>query len=430
MELYRKTRLVDLKMSKKREKGASIAALIVVIAAFLAILSIGQIEVAKSSIEVSKQKQLLDNAGSILGNNIMKYGITYNCQNGVIQNETSASIDRIAMEMGIRPVPQIRCEDQGSFINERGQTRRRIKLSSTTGLSSRYSDGSQKTRDVYIDFNEQSQPVDKPDSSITFILDYSGSMNSFNRRQQLINAFNQFIAGQYDIKYGASLFSTDTLRPSVNINKGGGHDAAASRRISGQAAEGSTNFTAGLSEAKRLLIGQPIDRHFFVFITDGDPTAGSEPISWVRSNIFNTNPQNCRRLNPDENCITIYSLGVNISEGNVQRLIQMSGNASTPQNQREEYFYYARNDQIGRAFDAIIANILCKWGPIAPIPQNLQDLRNLNLFLNDMPVERNDWEIDENTFEVKLYNELCDHILENGGQITARYGKTKIEVIN
>jgi hypothetical protein len=73
MELYRKTRVVDLKMSKKREKGASVAALIVIIAAFLAILSIGQIEVTKSSIEISKQKQLLDNAGSILGKNIMKF---------------------------------------------------------------------------------------------------------------------------------------------------------------------------------------------------------------------------------------------------------------------------------------------------------------------------------------------------------------------
>jgi len=57
------------------EKGGSVALLILVMAAFLGILYIGQIEVAKSSIEVNKQKQLLDMAGTLLGNNMIKSGI-------------------------------------------------------------------------------------------------------------------------------------------------------------------------------------------------------------------------------------------------------------------------------------------------------------------------------------------------------------------
>ena len=46
-----------------------------------------------------------------------------------------------------------------------------------------------------------------------------------------------------------------------------------------------------------------------------------------------------------------------------------------------------------------------------------------NVFLNDISINRNDWELDENTYEIKLYNEICEEILENGGQITTRYGK-------
>jgi len=417
-----------LKNNKQHQKGGSLALLILVMTAFLGILYIGQIEVAKSSIEISKQKQLLDMAGTLLGHNMIKSGVSYNCANGMLQNDSLNTLSAAAREMNIQPMPNIKCQDLGTYIDEQGQTRRRIQLSSTTGVSSKYANGEQVTRDILIEFKEQTQEIKKPDSSITFILDYSGSMNSYNRRQQLVNAFNQFIAGQYDIKYGASLFSTDVIRPSVNINKGGAHDQLASRRISEQRADGSTNFTAGLNDAKNLLRNQPIDKHFFVFITDGDPTAGGEPISWVRQNIFNIPPNNCRRLNPDVNCITIYSLGVNISDANVERLIKMSGNAATPENERAEYFFYATNQQIGQAFDNIIANILCKWGPIAPIPNNLQELQNLNIFLNDQPLNRNDWELDENTYEIKLYNQTCDHILENGGLITSRYGKINLKI--
>jgi len=406
------------------EKGGSVALLILVMAAFLGILYVGQIEVAKSAIEISKQKQLLDMAGALLGNNIIKSGVSYNCVNGMLQNETLASMELAAREMNLLPMPSIKCHDAGTTIDPiTGQTKRNIQLETTTGVSSKYANGETTTRQINIQFNEQTQPVKKPDSSITFILDFSGSMNSFNRRGQLIQAVNQFIAGQYDIKYGAVFFSTDVIQPSININKGAAHDRAASDRINRQRADGSTNFTAGLSQAKNLLWGQAIDKHFFVFITDGDPTAGSEPISWVRNNIFSIPPVNCRKLNPDVNCITIYSLGVNISDANVERLIKMSGNAATPNDERAEYFYYATNQQIGAAFDSIIANILCKWGPIAPIPNNLQEMRNLNVFLNDRPINRNDWELDENTYEIKLYNQVCDEILENGGQITTRYGK-------
>ena len=412
------------------EKGGSVALLILVMAAFLGILYIGQIEVAKSSIEVNKQKQLLDMAGALLGNNMIKSGIIHNCANGILQNETHASMELAAREMNINPMPIIKCQDLGTIIDPiTGQTKRNIQLETTTGISSRYSNGDTTTRNINIQFNEQTQPVKKPDSSITFILDFSGSMNAFNRRGQLIQAVNQFIVGQYDIKYGVVMFSTDVIQPSININKGGAHDRAAIDRLNRQRADGSTNFTAGLLQARSLLQGQPIDKHFFVFITDGDPTAGGEPISWVRGNLFNIPPVNCRRLNPDVNCITLYSLGVNISEANVERLIKMSGNAATPAEERAEYFYYATNQQIGAAFDSIIANILCKWGPIAPIPNNLQEVRNLNVFLNDIPINRNDWELDENTYEIKLYNEVCDEILENGGQITTRYGKINL-IIN
>jgi hypothetical protein len=409
-------------MSKRKEKGGAISLLILVIAALLGILYFGLIHVSKSSIEVSKQKQLLDNAGALIGYDMIRYGLNHVCVNGNIQNETRVKLLQVARELNIDQMPNISCEDLGVYIDELGQTQRKISVSTTTGVSSHYNN-EQTTRSVFVSVKEQSGQIKKPDSSITFILDFSGSMNSFNRRNQLINAFNQFVAGDYDIKYGVVLFSTDVIRPSININKGNIHDNDSSRRVSQQIADGSTNFIAALSEGKRLLFNQPIDKHFFVFITDGDPTAGGEPISWVRQNIFNVNAIDCKRINPGSNCITIYSLGINVSDANVERLIKMSGNAATVD--RSAYFFYASNNQISQAFDNIIASIMCKWGPISPIPATAQ-LSNLNIFLNDIPIRRDDWELDDDTYEIKIYNQTCDRILQEGGIMTIRYGRPTI----
>jgi hypothetical protein len=411
-------------MSKRKEKGGAISLLVLVIAALLAILYFGLIHVSKSSIEVSNQKQLLDNAGALIGYDIIKYGLNHVCMNGSVQNETRNKLLQVSREMRINQMPDIRCDDLGIEIDENGQSFRRISVSMTSSVSSHYNI-EQTTRSVITAIKEQSGQIKKPDSSITFILDFSGSMNSFNRRNQLINAFNQFVIGNYDIKYGVVLFSTDVIRPSININKGNLHDNEASRRVSQQRADGSTNFTAALSEGKRILFNQPIDKHFFVFITDGDPTAGGEPISWVRQNIFNVNAIDCKKINPAVNCITIYSLGINVSDANVERLIKMSGNAATADVDRDDYFFYAANNQISQAFDNIIASIMCKWGPISPIPNAVQ-LSNVNIFLNDMPIDREDWELDEDTYEIKIYNQTCDLILEGGGVITVRYGRPTI----
>jgi len=407
-------------MKKYDEKGGAISLLILVIAALFGILYLGLVHVSKSSIEVSKQKQLLDNAGALVGYDVIKYGLNHVCMNGSVLNETRVKLLQVAREMNIEPIPDIRCNDLGIYTDEFGRTKRRIVISTTTGVSSHYNH-ELTNRSVITDINEQSGDIKKPDSSITFILDFSGSMNSFNRRNQLINAFNQFIEGRYDIKYGVVLFSTDVIRPSININKGNIHDSDSSRRVSQQRADGSTNFTAALSEGKRLLFNQPIDKHFFVFITDGDPTAGGEPISWVRQNIFSINPIDCKRINPGTSCIVIYSLGINISDAGVERLIKMSGHAATADDERIDYFFYASNNQISQAFDNIIASIMCKWGPISPIPA-MNQLSNLNLFLNDVPITRDDWELDEDTYEIKIYNQTCDRILEEGGVVAVRYG--------
>jgi hypothetical protein len=411
-------------MVKREQKGGAISLLILVISALLAILYFGLIHVSKSSIEVSNQKQLLDNAGSLIGYNIIKYGLNHVCVNGSVQNETRIILLNVAREMNINPIPDIRCDDLGIYTDDLGQTKRKINISTTTSVSSHYNHDT-TTRSITSLIKEQSAQIKKPDSSITFILDFSGSMNSFNRRNQLINAFNQFIDGNYDIKYGVVLFSTDVIQPSININKGNIHDADSKIRVSRQIANGSTNFTSALTDAKRLLFNQPIDKHFFVFITDGDPTAGGEPISWVRQNIFNVNAIDCKKINPDRNCITIYSLGINVSDANVERLIKMSGNAATADADRDDYFFYASNDQIRNAFDNIIASIMCKWGPISPIP-SVDELSNLNVFLNDIPVNRNDWELDDDTYEIKIYNATCDSILEGGGIMTVRYGRPAI----
>jgi hypothetical protein len=408
------------------QKGGSFALLILVITASLAILYFGNITVSSTAIEVSRQKQLLDATATLLGNNIIRYGLSYNCTNGMILNDTDALSRYLARQMRMTNYPDtFRCQDLGLITHaHNGQTQRQIKLSSTTQTTPNMPP---ITRDVIIQINEQSATVSKPDSSITFILDFSGSMSQFNRRTQLINAVNQFIDANYDIKWGVVLFSTATLPPSIPINQGPPHNTRVKQRLNSQPANGSTNFSDALNTAKQQLISsQQPDKHFFVFITDGDPNAGAEPINWTSYNIFNTDPRNCTRHNPQSHCITIYSLGINISPSNVERLIKMSGNAATPLNNRADYFFYSDNNQIATAFDNIIASIMCTWGPITPRPQNLSQLNNLNIFINDQPIPKDNWQLDNETGEISIYNEACDNVLINGGLITARYGSVTL----
>lgn len=408
------------------QKGGSFALLILVITASLAILYFGNITVSSTAIEVSRQKQLLDATATLLGNNIIRYGLSYNCTNGMILNDTDALSRYLARQMRMTNYPDtFRCQDLGLITHaHNGQTQRQIKLSSTTQTTPNMPP---ITRDVIIQINEQSATVSKPDSSITFILDFSGSMSQFNRRTQLINAVNQFIDANYDIKWGVVLFSTATLPPSIPINQGPPHNTRVKQRLNSQPANGSTNFSDALNTAKQQLISsQQPDKHFFVFITDGDPNAGAEPITWTSYNIFNIDPRNCTRHNPQSHCITIYSLGINISPSNVERLIKMSGNAATPLNNRADYFFYSDNNQIATAFDNIIASIMCTWGPITPRPQNLSQLNNLNIFINDQPIPKDNWQLDNETGEISIYNEACDNVLINGGLITARYGSVTL----
>jgi len=240
------------------QKGGSFALLILVITASLAILYFGNITVSSTAIEVSRQKQLLDATASLLGNNIIKYGLSYNCANGMLLNDTDAQSRYLARQIGITQYPNtFSCQDMGLITLPNTQTQRQIKLSTTTQATP---NSPPITRDVIININEQSSPVSKPDSSITFILDFSGSMTQFNRRTQLINAVNQFIDADYDIKWGVVLFSTATLPPSIPINQGPPHNARVRQRLNSQPANGSTNFSDALNTAKQQLLASQLTR--------------------------------------------------------------------------------------------------------------------------------------------------------------------------
>ena len=195
----------------------------------------------------------------------------------------------------------------------------------------------------------------------------------------------------------------------------------------------STNFRDPLRVAVNYLNATGNHHSYIILLSDGQPQDGADAIQFVDQNVRGVDPSACTdRAGPDI-CHTIYTVGVKGSD--TETLKKLSGNALTPDlESREEFALRVESDQIGQAFQNIVDDILCSYGPLVPQPEP-DEVSNINVFLDEVPLEEgSDFVYDSNINAIKLYDsdtstiQACTQALANDGSITIRYGKPRVIV--
>ena len=436
----------------KRQNERGFAALIVVLlAATLASLSVLTIDFGKSANRVSNEKQLLDTHGVIVGQQIIRQGLSSTCDNGEFTGDTASLSEAMFGEINTvsRDERTYECEemDGGQVITrEEGDpngppgTFRRYRVSSSYNAAGEVDnpnqDNGEYKRSVIVEVRELNGEVERPRPQIMFVLDYSGSMSSNNRNGRLENAVREFISVGYEVDYGVIFFDSG-VRKTIALGSGAAHNSAVLNELNNQGPSGGTRFHGPLVNAVQALNVTGNQHSYIVLVSDGQPSDGGSAQNFVNNAIRGIDPNICASRSGNETCHTVYGLGVDGAD--MAMLTSLSGNAATPPNQYGSFSIPISAQDTQLAFRAIVDDILCSFGPIDPQPSEDEE-KSINVFLNDEPLEADpnfgddtvtgDFTYDRNLNAIKLYDveprNACSKALADGGSVTIRYGKPRI----
>ena len=386
---------------RKNQKGIA-AAITLLLAATLALISYKIIEIGIIGINVNKEKQILDTCGILAGQQIIK---TNNIEEACNTQNLNLCVERVGNSNA-----SMECVDAGLECNNLNECKRKILVSST------YNPGlSDVTKSIEVHVNEESHEVNIIDAAVILLLDFSGSMRG-NRIRQLKTAVRDFIGANYNLSYSVILYNNSIIETS-NINKGLNHNQTALSIVNSTTSGGGTNFLIPLQEAMRQIRNTNHEVYYILLISDGSPNEGANPSrSFVLNNIMSLNDNFCLISTSQNPCITIFTLGVDNADTDVLR--NLAGNAinQDPNN----YSYIASANQTADAFNAIIEEIMCRIGPI-------QAKEDLYVF-NDLEIleENIDYIFDDQNKILKFYDvepfNICTEMLNNNSNITLRWG--------
>jgi uncharacterized protein YegL len=400
-----------LKSHSHRSKSKGIvAAVILLLAAVLALISYKIIEIGAIAIKVNTEKQLLDTCGIITGQIIIN------------TNDIEAACSQVSLNQCIELVPHsnssMQCVDLGIQCDNDNNCERVINVTSS------YNPGRgevSKSIDVYT--NEENHEVNIIDAAVIMLLDFSGSMQG-NRIDQLKNTVRDFINSDFNLSYSVILYN-DSIISTSNIGKGQNHNQTALSIINNTNEGGGTSFILPLQEAISQVQSTNYEVYYILLISDGSPNEGLGPSqTFVNSNIKNIDDDFCIFSSSANPCITIFTLGVDNANTNI--LGSLSGN--TISQDINEYMYTVNANQTEAAFNAIIEEIMCRIGPV--IAEGA-----LHVFNNLEILEQNiDYVFDINSKILKFYDvepfNICTEMLNNNSNITLRWGNPRFEVLD
>jgi uncharacterized protein YegL len=244
-----------------------------------------------------------------------------------------------------------------------------------------------------------------------------------NRIQQLKDTVSQFVNSDFNLSYSVILYNSSVIVKS-DIGKSPQHKQSVLSIVNNRSPGGGTNFVSPLQEAMTQIQATNYEAYYILLISDGSPNEGVGPSqTFVQNNIRNINDNNCIYSTASDPCITVYTLGVD--NANTNALQSISGNTlnTTP----NEFSFVVNANQVSAAFNAIIEEIMCRIGPVIADGE-------LNVF-NDLQIleEGTDYLYDNLYKILKFYDEepfnICTNMLNNNAQITLRWGKPKINVV-
>jgi uncharacterized protein YegL len=395
------------KYFRKNQKGMT-AAIILLFAAILAMLSLKIIEIGKIGINVNNEKHLLDTCSIVAGQKILS---TNDIDN--VCSETSLQQCFASFENNMSSVS---CTDRGVICDNENECKRNISLTST------YNPGQgdvTKSVDVYI--NEEKHEVNIIDAAVIFLLDFSGSMQG-NRINQLKTAVRFFIGESYNLSYSVILYNSDVIGTS-NIGKSPNHDQTALSILNNNNSGGGTNFIKPLQKAIQQINNTNHEVYYIVLISDGAPNEGiTSSRNFVNNNIMNIEDNFCILSTSQNPCISIFTLGVDNAD--TDALKQLCGN--TINRNPDEYMYAVSANQTSAAFNAIIEEIMCRVGPVLA-SDNLYVFNDLEVLEVDI-----DYVFDNHNKILKFYDEepfnICTEMLNDNSNITLRWGNPQLSV--
>ena len=439
----------DWRPHSPRNQQRGFISVVTLFAAFvLATFSIGILTISEIGMKVNMEKQILDTHAMMVGKATITQGIDHTCANGLFIGDSSEGSESLFNQIDDADPNDRRlaCQDDAELIiREEGDpggppgSFRRYRVSSThyaNALDDQNNDQEAGVeRDVIIEVREIHAEVEKPRPQVMLLLDYSGSMNSNNRANSLREAVTTFVNQNYELDYGVIIYDSGTRRTiPMGSAQDPNHNQNVLAIINNEIPSGGTGFSGPLTQAIGELLSRTEDELFIVLVSDGQPSDRGDTNAVINQSIRGIDPVSCVTRQGPDRCITVYTLGVDNAD--IDFLEGISGNAATLPIELGDFVFEANAAQTEAAFADILADILCRFGPITPAPRPEEE-HTINIFLNERPLipvippdEAGDFSYEPSTGSVKLYdnapNFACTNVIEQGGEVTIRYGQPRL----
>jgi Flp pilus assembly protein TadG len=267
---------------------------------------------------------------------------------------------------------------------------------------------------------------------LTLVLDYSGSMalpfsgGSGKAIDVLENSVRGLLNANLRIDYGAVFYSTNVFR---TIGIGPSTPGLINAAMNTYGEGGNTNTAAGLSSGRNVLLAAPDTGRYMLLVSDGEPCCASNSFSAGRAAA--TAAWNAG--------ITIYTLEIRRS-GSSSALAQfMTDVAGSPSSRRDPNFHFVATSaaDLTAKFQDIVASIVCKVGPLSPVPGDPSTLRvflksgsserRLQASANlaaDRTLERYQYFAADQT--IRLTERACDAVIDSGDDVVVRFDQPSL----
>jgi hypothetical protein len=262
---------------------------------------------------------------------------------------------------------------------------------------------------------------------LALALDYSGSMDlpiegAAAGGSRAIDVLELSVAGllgaNLEIDYSA-VFYNGGVFDSVAFS--GGAIGQILSALDAYDARGNTNYSAPLSRARQLLAAEEDTGRYVLMVSDGAPGDSPSQIDAAAASLWGI----------DSTIFTLEIRRQGSSSALAGNLIAISGTPSDRGN-NDYHFVATTGTELVEQFENILAEIICRAGPVDPAPANPGDL-HLLLFkegLSDIdldPVEDvfaapdvYGYNYDPGTQMIQLTDRTCSAVLDSGYQIVSR----------
>ncbi len=264
---------------------------------------------------------------------------------------------------------------------------------------------------------------------LVLVLDYSGSMalpfsgGGARAIDVLEDSVEGLLNANLMIDYGAVFFSSNVFKthaigpstPAQIINTMSRYDAG-----------GSTNTAAALSRAANILSAAPNTGRYILLVSDGEPCCSSSSFSAARAAAQAAWGRD----------VTIFTLEIRRSGSSSALDHFMTDVAGSPTSRRDRNYHFVATSAAAlvNEFRNIVANIVCKVGPMNPGPSDISSLR---VFLTnglseravpatgdlaaDRGIEAFRYNAPDQT--IRLTETACDAVIDRGDDVVVRFDR-------